>query len=84
VDKKDRAAFRRSLELGARLSEQAAGDDQLLDLLRGASFADRYYNKLPETIGSTGFAARSNDSFKYVEEMYRQRNSLIHSGAFKR
>jgi hypothetical protein len=28
------SVFRRSLELGARLSEQTAGDDQLLDLLR--------------------------------------------------
>lgn len=54
----------------------------ILDL-KGISFAERYYKHLPEAIGSEGFDLHHLASFSSIEEMYRQRNSLIHTGAFK-
>jgi hypothetical protein len=51
--------------------------------LRGVSFAERYYNKLPQAVGEEKFVDRSRSSFELLEEMYRQRNSLIHRGVFK-
>lgn len=50
---------------------------------KNISFADRYYNRLPEAVGVESLVARHEKCFNLVEEMYRQRNSLIHSGAFK-
>lgn len=62
-----------------------ASDDRVravLDL-KGISFAERHYKRVPEAVGLEGFDSGHLASFVLVEEMYRQRNSLIHSGAFK-
>lgn len=77
-----------SCEIAAQLLIERCGGSNnarvrpVLDL-KGISFAERYYNKLPQAIGEERFADRNQSSFELLEEMYRQRNSLIHRGVFK-
>ena len=75
-------------EIAARLLIERSGGDSDARVrgvlaLGGVPFADRYYNKLPEAVGSRGFALQHEASFNSIKEMYRQRNSLIHFGSFK-
>lgn len=77
-----------SCEIAAQLFIDRFGGESdprirsVLDL-KSVSFAEKYYDKLPAAVGVESFKNGHPESFTLIEEMYRQRNSLIHSGAFK-
>ncbi|MCP2248610.1 hypothetical protein [Lentzea aerocolonigenes] len=75
-------------ELAARLFVDRNGGEQdprisSVISLRNVTFAERYYEKLPQAVVSKSFKSVDPVSFDLVQEMYRQRNSLMHRGVFK-
>jgi hypothetical protein len=48
----------------------------------GLSFAKRYFHQMPLAINNKSFKKEQGDLFRLVEQMYQQRNSLMHTGSF--
>lgn len=50
---------------------------------RNVPFAQRYYDDLPSAVAARSLRTEDAESFDLVQEMYGQRNWLMHRGAFK-
>ncbi|MFD9739286.1 hypothetical protein [Umezawaea sp. NPDC059074] len=76
-----------AVEIAAKryLSEYDGGDIAAARAIvrdRRNSFAKRYLQDLPEFLDGKSFLVEHGDSFSGVEDLYRERNSLMHEGKF--
>lgn len=72
----------RANAFGEEQSIISKNDVKQIDKRSGLSFAEKYYRDLPDAVCSRSLLTEKPAEFALIDEAYRERNKLMHTGKF--